>query len=1150
MTTRGYGDRWWEQDKPADLEKTDVASAVTASKTSKDSYTKTITLRLARGKQYEFYFKYEHQDPNTKEVKLSDSSPVWRESFAIPNLTKAVQNLTLTQGFKSYGVKFDLDPTSVQADVVIFESLTSNFATQTKVYDGTSTNVTIQTDGPTAFSPRWIKVRSRDNWEDLNISETTAGPVTPLNSEVNTTIPPSPPTGVQVAAFNETSDPSNYTGYINASWTAPATGAKGYNVGIWESTPGVTLPSREFKVEGTSSKIDGLFVGKSYYVQVKSLSEFGTPSAWVSPALNYPVVIPGNTAIPGAVTVSGVGTPRSIVLSWTVPSSNSNLVTSGGYYIAKIYTNQFGTGSPLETKTCFSNSATFAGLTTGTQYWVTIQPYTGGATPVAGDLSSVYGPLVPIAVEPPDIQANFILANNQFQVGGTSGANDVHLSAYPKTVGGLLTNGRIYIGGPETSGSAAVGLYNASGTPFYADNLGRFSLGDKLTWSGSALNVIGTIDVAGASTFSSYIISGATNSAFIGIGKQVPYRVSSVEQSGANGLTGIVINKSGAAVNSDYIKSDGTFRLGEGGLIYNGTQLNLIGNIQAIGGTFTGNLRVTTGSIISGTGTVAADGSVSGARIVIQQSGLYAHDGVAAGDLPTVSIIAATGSISATKGIIGGWSLDSTGFSSGGAKILNTGNISLGNNIANTLDSIVRLSADDPDYRLWVGSQTAINAPFRVRKDGTVIATQLQITGYATSGDLATTNANLTTTNTNLATTNTNLGTTNTNLATTNSNLATTNSNVTAINNALGNKLSKTGSIIADASNQLTAINTNGITVFTGSSGATSVPTSGARVVMNSSGIAAYDSTSTTNSDGVTFSLSSSTGSGYFKGEIQAGLGNIGGWTINSSQISSGGTILANTGKLTLGVTGDDALTMNAGSNIAMFATGGTDGASYISFYKSGLSGLYWDSRMLQSNSGNFLVQGSNYSGTSYTNLIAYTAAYSGAEARSFNNDVSTTTFTVARQLSSASAVTSESSATGRQRMVSFGRRDNVGSYTGAGIITIDASGTSPQFEANSDIRIKKNFEVYDGAQFIQDIKNMSPYKFHYKDMPDTAEKRLGFIANDFYDNYKDVVGGHPDAVDEDGDVVSMTFSREALIPHMFAAIKYLVNKVEELENR
>jgi hypothetical protein len=717
---------------PADLEKTDAASAASASNGSKDSYTKTIRMPLIKNRKYKFWFTYLHEDPDTKEIKESDISPIVTRTFDIPNLTKAVQNLTLTAGFKSYGVKFDLDPTSVQEDVVIFESLTSDFAVQNIVYVGTSTNVTIQAS---SYAPRWVKVRSRDKWDDANISEATAGPVTPLNSEVDTTIPPDVPTNVVVAAFNETSDPSNYTGYINVNWTAPTTGAKGYNVGVWESIPGSTVPNREFPVEGTSAKIEGLFVGKSYYVQVKSLSAFNTPSAWVPPVLNYPAVIPGNTAVPGKVTISGVGTPRSIVLSWTVPLSNANLVTSGGYYIAKLYSNSAATGTPLQTKTCYSNSATFAGLTTGSSYWVTVQPYTSGSTPVAGELSLIYGPLVPIAVEPPDIQADFILANNQFQVGGTSGANDVHLSAYPKIVDGLLTNGRIYIGGPETSGSVAVGLYNSNGTPFYADNLGRFSLGDKLTWSGGALKVIGTIDVTGASTFSSYILSGATNSAFIGIGKQVPYRVSDVLQSGTNGLTGIVINNSATANNSDYIKSDGTFRLGDGNLIFNGSLLSLIGNIEAKGGSFTGNLRVTTGSIIAG-GTFDQNGAVGGARVVMQTNGLYAHDATGA---QTVFIQASDGLIDARKGYIGGWTLNATSptvgyLQSSNTKIESTGNITLGD-ISGTLASVIRLSASDPSYRMWVGSQdaqTAANNHFAVTKEGKLYAAGAVITGNST----------------------------------------------------------------------------------------------------------------------------------------------------------------------------------------------------------------------------------------------------------------------------------------------------------------------------------------------------------------------------------------------------------------------------------
>jgi hypothetical protein len=60
-------------------------AAASAASTSKDSYTEKITLRLVKDKQYKFWFKYKYEDPETKEVKLSDSSPIWKESFTIPN---------------------------------------------------------------------------------------------------------------------------------------------------------------------------------------------------------------------------------------------------------------------------------------------------------------------------------------------------------------------------------------------------------------------------------------------------------------------------------------------------------------------------------------------------------------------------------------------------------------------------------------------------------------------------------------------------------------------------------------------------------------------------------------------------------------------------------------------------------------------------------------------------------------------------------------------------------------------------------------------------------------------------------------------------------------------------------------------------------
>jgi hypothetical protein len=281
MTTRGYGDRWWEETTPADLQKTNAASAAVAATTSKDSYTVKINLPLIKNKKYKFWFKYKHENPDTKEVKLSDSSPIWTETFAIPNLTKAVQNLTLTAGSQSYGVKFDLDPLSVQEDVVIFESLTSNFASQSIVYVGTSTNVSILTTGTNAFSPRWVKVRSRDKWDDLNISEVTAGPVTPFSADVDTTYTVANPTNSSASASIDPKDLSGFSLVSTINWTQSAdTKTAGYAIRWSTNDPSVVgaTPLWEYaSVSGrstTSFTATGLIPNTTYYYQVASTTPY------------------------------------------------------------------------------------------------------------------------------------------------------------------------------------------------------------------------------------------------------------------------------------------------------------------------------------------------------------------------------------------------------------------------------------------------------------------------------------------------------------------------------------------------------------------------------------------------------------------------------------------------------------------------------------------------------------------------------------------------------------------------------------------------------------------------------------------------------------------------------------------------------------
>jgi hypothetical protein len=90
----------------------------------------------------------------------------------------------------------------------------------------------------------------------------------------------------------------------------------------------------------------------------------------------------------------------------------------------------------------------------------------------------------------------------------------------------------------------------------------------------------------------------------------------------------------------------------------------------------------------------------------------------------------------------------------------------------------------------------------------------------------------------------------------------------TAYAEAIGS-LQPSADTIVNASNQMTAISANGITVYSGSS-----PSSGARVVMNSTGLAGFNS-----GGSATFSISASTGAAVFSGSVTGST--ITGGTLN-----------------------------------------------------------------------------------------------------------------------------------------------------------------------------------------------------------------------------------------------------------------------------
>jgi hypothetical protein len=120
----------------------------------------------------------------------------------------------------------------------------------------------------------------------------------------------------------------------------------------------------------------------------------------------------------------------------------------------------------------------------------------------------------------------------------------------------------------------------------------------------------------------------------------------------------------------------------------------------------------------------------------------------------------------------------------------------------------------------------------------------------------------------------------------------------TAYSAAVGS-LQPSANTIVNASNQMTAIAANGITVYSGSSAS-----SGARVVLNSTGLAGFNSGGT-----ATFSVSASTGAAVFSGDVTGAT--ITGGTLNIA----GNAIINSSGYLTAtGATITGTITATSGT--------------------------------------------------------------------------------------------------------------------------------------------------------------------------------------------------------------------------------------------
>jgi hypothetical protein len=359
------------------------------------------------------------------------------------------------------------------------------------------------------------------------------------------------------------------------------------------------------------------------------------------------------------------------------------------------------------------------------------------------------------------------------------------------------------------------------------------------------------------------------------------------------GKRGLVFN----ANNYWYIDSSQTATLKVGGsttnyIEWNGSSFVIDGDMRAKKGSFSGNVNIASGaSIYSGTltgNTVTATGdtggNLAGAGYILNSSGLTFSSATVSG---VTTIDATTGNFITKSANIGGWLINSTTNPNQIYKVSGTNAIKLDSSIGSIQADGTGYTAgfglpDNDNIVFWAGSSRSA-APFRVYKDGSVIATSLTISGYATSQQL--TDGLATKITTGGAASDVNLGTTNISGNKIRTGLLQSNNWSGTVTD--GSNYSSTGMTIDLSTGAMTSpkfrIDTDGNASFNGTISASNVnggTLSGAQInignnafMVSSTGVlTATSGTFSGNVSGGTFSLNSNTGTNYWTtSEFRAG---------------------------------------------------------------------------------------------------------------------------------------------------------------------------------------------------------------------------------------------------------------------------------------
>jgi hypothetical protein len=405
--------------------------------------------------------------------------------------------------------------------------------------------------------------------------------------------------------------------------------------------------------------------------------------------------------------------------------------------------------------------------------------------------------------------------------------------------------------------------------------------------------------------------------------------------------------------------------------------------------------------------------------------------------------------------------------------------------------------------------------------------------------------------------------------------------------------LQPSAATIVNASNQMTAIASNGITVYSGASSS-----SGARVVMNSLGLAGYDA-----SNNATFSILASTGAATFSGTVTGssiigGSLNIAGNAIinSSGLLTATGATITGTINATSGYFG----TSTNGWSVSSTGLVGVGGGTIVGGVISGTQFINGSGTFSVSTAGYLIAQagqigGSTFTATSITGGIIQTSLGSDAVVMDGANNalgikyggtyagwllgigagqfmmhygttpsvtgyprvgVSSTTSSLAADGSNSLSVTT--SGNNMQGNMTFngssttfvnttnhnGQMNYTGATTASGSTLVLVGTGSRIGYVSSSRKTKKNIETLTGT-YTDKINALQPVSFDWLDQPEDMPYRrnYGFIAEDTYliPEIESVVN-----LNSDGEPITISYDR--LAPFFAKAIQEIDTRLKTLE--